>query len=195
MPRAGLTSDAVVDLALEVIDEQGPNAVSLASIAARAGVATPSLYKHVDSLTELRSRVSARILTEMTAVATDAVVGRSGDDAITALMRRMRQYAVEHPNRYAFVPADPVHDPALVEAATGLLQVFFAVVRGYDLDGSAAVHAIRCLRVIVYGFSSIESSGGFGLAEDQSETYEQLIKLYLAYLHDAASATIGGSHD
>jgi hypothetical protein len=36
--------------------------------------------------------------------------------------------------------------------------------------------------VIVHGFASIESSGGFGLAEDPSETYEQLIQMYLASL-------------
>jgi hypothetical protein len=34
--------------------------------------------------------------------------------------------------------------------------------------------------VIVHGFVSIESSGGFGLAEDPAETYEQLIQMYLA---------------
>ena len=50
------------------------------------------------------------------------------------------------------------------------------------LNGAAAVHATRCLRVIIHGFVSIESSGGFGLAEDPAETYEQLIQMYLASL-------------
>jgi hypothetical protein len=36
--------------------------------------------------------------------------------------------------------------------------------------------------VIVHGFVSIESSGGFGMAEDPAETYEQLIQMYLASL-------------
>jgi Tetracyclin repressor-like, C-terminal domain len=54
--------------------------------------------------------------------------------------------------------------------------------RGYGLHGAAAIHATRCLRVIVHGFASIESSGGFGLAEDPAETYEQLIQMYLASL-------------
>jgi hypothetical protein len=118
----------------------------------------------------------------MTAVATDAVVGRSRDDAVASLMRRMREYTVAHPHRYAAVPADPVHDPALAEPAEKFLRVFLAVLRGYDLSGPAAVHATRCLRVIVYGFAAIESSGGFGLAEDPAETYEHLIDMYLTSL-------------
>ena len=88
MPRAGLNGDAVVDAALAVVDENGPQALTLATVAARVGVATPSLYQHVAGLAQLRARVAARVLTEMTEVATDAVVGRSGDDAVATLMRR-----------------------------------------------------------------------------------------------------------
>ncbi len=183
MPRAGLNGDAVVDAALAVVDENGPQALTLATVAARVGVATPSLYQHVAGLAQLRARVAARVLTEMTEVATDAVVGRSGDDAVATLMRRMREYAVAHPYRYAAVPADPMHEEALAEPAEKFLRVFLAVLRGYDLSGPAAVHATRCLRVIVYGFAAIESSGGFGLAEDPAETYEHLIDMYLTSLH------------
>jgi AcrR family transcriptional regulator len=161
VPRAGLSTDGVVDVALAVVDEQGPEALSLSVVAARAGVAAPSLYKHVASVAELRSRVAARVLAEMTEVATAAVLGLSGDAAIAALMRRLRAYWTEHPGRYLVVPPDPMHDPALAQPAT---------------------HATRCLRVIVLGFVSIESSGGFGMAEDPAETYEQLIQMYLASL-------------
>jgi AcrR family transcriptional regulator len=182
MPRAGLSTDGVVDVALAVVDEQGPEALSLAAVAARAGVAAPSLYKHVASLAELRSRVAARVLGEMTEVATAAVLGLSGDAAIAALMMRLRAYYAEHPARYQAVPPDPMHEAALVEPATRLIDVFLAVLRGYGLDGAAAIHATRCLRVIVHGFVSIESSGGFGMAEDSAETYEQLIQMYLTSL-------------
>jgi hypothetical protein len=118
----------------------------------------------------------------MTEVATTAVLGLSGDAAIAALMRRLRAYGVEHPARYLAVPPDPMHDAALAQPAARFIEVFLAVLRGYDLHGADAIHATRCLRVIVHGFVSIESSGGFGLAEDPAETYEQLIQMYLASL-------------
>jgi AcrR family transcriptional regulator len=182
VPRAGLSTDGVVDVALAIVDEQGPEALSLSVVAARAGVAAPSLYKHVAGLAELRSRVAARVLSEMTDVATAAVLGLSGDAAIAALMRRLRAYGVEHPARYLAVPPDPMHDPALAQPAARFIEVFLAVLRGYGLRDAAAIHATRRLRVIVHGFVSIESSGGFGLAEDPAETYEQLIQMYLASL-------------
>ncbi|MGW5365150.1 TetR-like C-terminal domain-containing protein [Actinopolymorpha pittospori] len=116
----------------------------------------------------------------MTEIATSAALGLSGDAAVAALMRA---YAVEHPARYVSAPSDPLHDPALVQPATRFVEVFLAVLRGYDLEGLAAVHATQCLRVLVYGFAALESGGSFGMAEDPADTYEELIQMYLAHLH------------
>lgn len=65
MPRAALSSEAVVDVALRLVDEETPAALTLSAVADRAGVATPSLYKHVRNLAELRDLLSARIMNEM----------------------------------------------------------------------------------------------------------------------------------
>jgi AcrR family transcriptional regulator len=180
--RAGLSPAAVVDTALEVIDEHGLEALTLAAVAGRIGVAAPSLYKHVASLAELRVRLAVRVMEEMTERFAAAGIGRSDDDAVAALLRAYRAYAREHPARYAAMPPDPLHDPVLAAAGARLLDVFLAVLCGYGLSHPAAIHAIRCARSIAHGFVSIEVSGGFGLPEDLDETYEQLIRMFLASL-------------
>ncbi len=183
MPRAGLSASAVVDTALAYIDENGLESLTLAAVAARAGVATPSLYKHVASLAELRSLLGVRVLDDITAQFTADVMGRSKDDAVRALMRSYRGYVRQHPARYAAMPIDALHDPAAAAAGKRLLEVFLAVLRGYGLQGSAAIHAVRCLRAIAHGFTDIEARGGFGLPEGLDETYENLIQMYLTTLH------------
>ena len=178
MPRVGLTTVAVVDAALRVVDERGKDALTLAAVAERTGVAAPSLYKHVGGLDELRALVAVRVMEEMTGRLTVAVLGRSGDDAVAVLMRTCREYVLEHPARYAAIPPDPLRNPALAAAGARLIEVFLAVLRGYRLEGSAAIHATRCLRAIVHGFASIEAAGGFGLPDDLNDTYEQLIRMF-----------------
>jgi len=182
VPRAGLSPEAVVDAALTLVDESGLDALTFAAVAGRTGVAAPSLYKHVGSVAALRTLVGRRVIDEMTERFTAAVVGRSGDEAVTRLLRAYRDYAVAFPRRYAAMPADPLHDPALVEAGRRLLGVFLAVLRGYGLEGPAAVHAIRAARAIAHGFVSIETAGGFGLPEELDETYERLIRMFVATL-------------
>jgi AcrR family transcriptional regulator len=182
MPRVGLSTAAVVDAALSIIDEQGLDALTLAAVAGRTGVAAPSLYKHVGNLAELRALLGVRVMEEMTERFATATMGRSRDDAVEVVMRTYRAYVVEHPARYAAMPRDPLHDPALLATGTRLLNVFLAVLRGYGLTDSAAIHATRCLRAIAHGFASIEAGGGFGLPEDLDDTYQQLIRMFIASL-------------
>jgi AcrR family transcriptional regulator len=182
LPRAGLKPDLVVDVALTLVDEKGPEALSLAAVADRAGVAAPSLYKHVGSLADLRALMALKILREMTAAFAAVVMGRSRDDAVAALMRTYRAYVQAHPGWYALVPFDPMHRADLAEAAGELLAVFSAVLRGYGLDEQATVHATRRMRVAAHGFADLEASGGFGLAEDIETTYEQVVAMVLASL-------------
>lgn len=182
MARAGLTPERVTDAALSIIDELGGDALTLAAVAERTGVASPSLYKHVTGLTELRTRVMVRVLEEITTTLTAASVGRSGADAVTRLMHAYRGYAVAHPARYAAMPADPLHDPLLAEAAQRQLTVILAVLAGWGIDGADAIHTTRALRALVHGFAHIESAGGFGLADDVDESFHRMTTMFVSAL-------------
>ena len=52
-PRAGLSPDAIVAAAIEVADNEGLEAVSMARVAHKLGFTTMSLYRHVASKEEL----------------------------------------------------------------------------------------------------------------------------------------------
>jgi len=177
MPRAGLSTAAVVDHALELIDERGADALTLAAVAARAGVATPSLYKHVaGGLPELRRLVAVRTTGELADHLAAAVLGRSREGAVRALLAAYAGYALAHPRRYAALPQVPEPDPGpeLVAAAERLVGVLFAVLRGYGLEGSEAVHAVRTLRAAAHGYASLTTAGAFQLAEGTDVTLERL---------------------
>ncbi|MGW5362787.1 TetR/AcrR family transcriptional regulator [Actinopolymorpha pittospori] len=188
MPRAGLSTTAVVDAALAHVDKKGVEALTLAAVAEHTGVAAPSLYKHVRNLAELRRLLAVRALEEITGRLASAVMGRSGDDAVGALMRAWRAYASEHPNRYSMLPPDPLADPVLAEPGRRMLEVALAVLHGYGLGGAAAIHATRNIRAAMHGFASLEAAGGFGLSEDLDVSYDQLCEMVTAGLRRLAEA-------
>jgi AcrR family transcriptional regulator len=175
MPRAGLSQQAVLDAALAVVDEAGAAGLTLAAVAARTGVAVPSLYKHVDGLSALRRKATIAVLNEFTAHVTAAVLGHSGADAMTRFLRAYREYARMHPGRYLLtVPAGDPADAEFTEAAARAVGVAFAVLEGAGITGEDAVHATRCLRAAVHGFVMLEISGGFGLPESIDESFERM---------------------
>ncbi|WP_329064929.1 TetR/AcrR family transcriptional regulator [Streptomyces sp. NBC_01429] len=180
MARAALSTDAVVGIALRVLDEDGPGALTLSAVSGRAGVSTPSLYKHVRNLAELRALVSARIMNDLADQAGHAVLGRSADEAIRAFMTAWRSYARHHPHRYSALIQSP--DPQTAEAGARLIDIITAALRAYGMEDSAAIHAARCLRAAVHGFAVLEAQGGFGLPENLDDSYDLLIHVMIAGL-------------
>ncbi len=97
--------------------------------AAATGVATPSLCKHIDSLDALRRLIAVRSMNDLADRLVAAVLGRSRDDALRALMIAYRAYALDHPNRYAALPQHPVPDPDLSAAGTRTVEVSMLTAR------------------------------------------------------------------
>ncbi|MFI7445985.1 TetR/AcrR family transcriptional regulator [Nonomuraea sp. NPDC049714] len=186
MARAMLSPAAVVDHALRIVDEEGAGALTLSAVAGRAAVAPPSLYKHVRSLAELRALVSGRIMEEIESLASEAVLGRSGDDALRALMRAWRSYVTRHPHRYSAMLQSP--EPATAAAGERLVNVMLAALRAYDLEGAEAIHAARCLRAAVHGFGVLEAAGAFQRREELDESYDLLIHMVISGLRSPRPA-------
>ncbi|GAA5181029.1 TetR/AcrR family transcriptional regulator [Rugosimonospora acidiphila] len=183
MPRrAGLTVDKVVELGLSIVDQSGLDGLTLARVAEAAGVATPSLYKHVAGLPDLRERVAGEGIAGLSDRVRQAVIGVSGDEAVRALMGAYRAYLVEFPNRAGLLVAPP---PA-AGRREDLLAVVLAVLRGYRLEGAEAIHAARILRSSVHGFAVLEAAGGFGYREDLDESFGRLVDVVVAGLRSGA---------
>ena len=186
MPRAGLSRDAVVDIAVRLVDESpdGFARLSLAAVAADAGVAVPSLYKHVASLADLRQGVALVALRELARRSAAATIGRSGPDAIRALGRAVRELAREHPGLYAAtqVPPEVEGDVGVAVRLAGhdAVAVIGAVLRGAGVPDDRLVDAIRVVRSAVHGFAVLEAGGGFGLPDDLDRSFEALLDVLVA---------------
>lgn len=183
MPRIGLNREALVAAAIQSIDGGQAETLAqltLAGLASRLGVAVPSLYKHVASLADLRREVAVASVNELTGLITAAASGRAGADAVAAAARAVRNFAREHPGRYAATqtagdPSDPADD-SLTRAGAATVTVMAAVLRGFDLPESRIVDAIRILRSAIHGFVLLELEGGFGLPDDLERSFTLLIE-------------------
>jgi AcrR family transcriptional regulator len=176
MPRAGLDTERVVDAAAAIADAEGLDAVTLARVAGGLGVRAPSLYNHVDGRAGLLRALALRGVRELTAALRDAAVGRSGADALRATARAYRAYAGAHPGLYAAgVTAPSPEDPQHQAAAQETVDVIYAVLRAWQLEGDDAVHATRAFRSAVHGFVLLEASGGFAIPVDVDLSFERLV--------------------
>ncbi|MDQ0948778.1 AcrR family transcriptional regulator [Streptomyces phaeochromogenes] len=177
MARAGITADRLVEAAADLADEVGFEGVTLSALARRFGVKDASLYSHVRSLHDLRTRVALLAGGEMVDRISTAVAGRAGKDALAAFADAYREYALERPGRYA---ATQIRiDQALVAsspvfARTG--EVTYGMLRAYGLDEPDLTDAVRLLRSTFHGYCALEASGGFGAARDVQTSWNRTVE-------------------
>lgn len=177
--RPGLSEATILDAATELVDEQGVQALSLAALAARFGVKSPSLYNHVRGLEGVRRALALRGMRELGGELQRAIMGRAGSDAFIAMAHAYRAFATRHPGLYAMIQSTGEwQGDAVIEGAAGdTVDVVLAMLQGYRLEGDEALHATRAVRSALHGFVSLETSGGFGMPLDRDESFARLLAL------------------
>jgi AcrR family transcriptional regulator len=177
MPKARLTPASVTEAGAALVDEVGFASLSMGLLAERLGVRTPSLYKHVSSQADLAHRIAVLAMTEVSEAIRDAISGRAGRDALAAGAQAMRMYVREHPGRYAAGNAARAIGPddPLIPADGRVVASWAAMLRGYRLDSSQEIHALRMLRSILHGFATLEAADGFRIDMDVDGSFAWMI--------------------
>lgn len=192
--RAGLDNDIILRAAGEIADAEGLDHLSLARLAERLGVRSPSLYKHVPGgLEDVRRGLAlygARALTQRFA---RAAIGKSGAEGVRAVSAAYRAFAREHPGLYAAIQRAPAledqqdqQQSALIAASEEIIDILRAVLAPWRLDETRLIHAIRMLRSLTHGFVSLEAVGGFGIPIDLEQSYDYAITLFIEGLSGQA---------
>ncbi|MGW2723559.1 TetR/AcrR family transcriptional regulator [Streptomyces sp. NPDC001492] len=185
MARVGLTTERVVRAGAELADEVGFDQVTVSELARRFDVKVASLYSHVNSSQDLRTRIALFALEELADRAADALAGRAGKDALIAFANAYRDYGREHPGRAA--AARLRLDPETAAASAGVrhARMTRAILRGYHLTEPDQTHAVRLLGSVFHGYSSLETAGGFShSAPDSEESWTRILDALDALLRN-----------
>ncbi len=172
---------SIIDKAREMIEAEGIENLSLGRLATALGVKAPSLYRYMDSKTELLravNLVTTQGLINAIREATSAV--NNPKTRLIAMAKAYRSFAHTYPVTYmlAFMNPAPEHrlDEALAERMVLPLQDIMAELTGQDVS----LLALRGFWALVHGFVILELGGQFRRGGDLSTVYTQAVEAYLA---------------
>jgi AcrR family transcriptional regulator len=181
MPAPAQTSTAaIVAAARHLLEERGPDALTMHGVAEAVGVRAPSLYKRVHDRSDLFRLVLEGVADELTS-ALDAAAG-SGDPAedLREMTLAYRRFAHSNPVTYALMYA-PLAVPGATTRSARSSATFLRVVA--ELAGPR--HALPAARTIVawaHGFITMELAGAFRLGGDVERAWDYGMDLILASL-------------
>ncbi len=188
----GLDRPRVVAEAAALADEDGPDAVTLAALAARLGVRSQSLYAHVDGLDGLRRDLAVLGQQALADVLGRSVMGRSGEGALRALCDAYARFASERPGLYAFCQRAPGDDDALAATSDAATAPWRAVLSSFGLTKTDLVHFHRAQWAALHGFVTLRSGGLMTRAANPDRSFTVMVDGFVAALtahHSPADAS------
>lgn len=195
MPRrARVDKDKVVSAAASLVNREGADALSLNRLASGLGIKPPSLYNHIDGLPHLLVELGILNTRKMAECMTEAVIGKSGPDAIRSLAHAYRNYIKENPGLYLVTLKASNNlqkeSPELRTMEAKVVSIVQAVIAPYGLSEEDALHTIRGFRSMVHGFTTIEIAGGFGLSLDCDESFNRIVAIFIDSLEKESTKTV-----
>ncbi|MGX5682716.1 TetR/AcrR family transcriptional regulator [Schumannella luteola] len=172
-PRApsGRRAD-ILDVALEVLESDGLENLSLGEVARRLGIKTPSLYKHVDGKPDLEAALVEQGFRRFTAEV-EAALGAVPETAdrrtrVAAYARAYRDFALGHPQLYRLMNDRPIDRSRLapgVEHRAAL--ALYRLIPEVDLGRSTWAWA--------HGLAMLEIAGRFPEGADVDAAWAVLV--------------------
>jgi AcrR family transcriptional regulator len=155
--------EEIVAAARQILEAQGPDGLTMRTVADRLEIRAPSLYKHVADKDELEALLVAEALTgmgESLHAAIDKVPARaSRKRGLTAMAKSYRAWAIAHPHLYRLATEGELPRDLLPEGLEAWTAEPLVRVMGSQDDARAAW-------AFAHGMTILELDGRFPAGAD-----------------------------
>lgn len=179
------TRSAVIAAASSLLEAGGPEAVTLRSVGAAAGVSRSAPYRHFEDKADLLSALALQTLTDLGQVISSATVESEAGSTLQRACSAYLGYAVKHPHHYLLIFGDtPMSEPTreVVGAADAGMQALTDLVERAQHDGDLGDGPPRELATVVWalvhGLAQLHITGHF--SEPRTVDGDRDLELLLA---------------
>jgi len=167
-PELSRRAREIVDTARALLEDEGPDALSMRRLAERLGIRAPSIYKHFADKREIEAALISVGFEEIA----EAFEGAGRRGGLLGLGRAYRRFALEHPHLYRLMTSGPLPRELLTpgvedRAALPLLDT---------LEGDA--DRARAAWAFAHGMAILELDGRFPPGADLAEAWRRGIAAF-----------------
>ena len=191
------TRDALLAAAVQLLDEGGPEAVTLREVGHRTGVSHNAPYKHFADKEALLTAVAARELDRRSSALSATVAGLRPPGAdVQAVMRGYVAWALEFPQRFKLVYGSWSKGSDELAAAAGSARALFtgvvtAAQQAGQLPAGDSERLASLLLALAHGAVDLALAGHLSPTGKGRATPAELADDLLGYLRAAAQPETG----
>lgn len=146
-----LSRERITRAAVELLDVEGVDGLSMRRLAARLGAGTMSLYEYVGSREDVLDLATDAAIAE---IEMDGVDGLPWREAVSRQVGRSRRVMRRHP----WLPALMSTRPLLGPHALARAELVYALLHRAGLDGPRLTAAVGALTYYAQGYAAMENS-------------------------------------
>ena len=161
---AKLSAAAVLDAAQHLLEQHGPEALTMRALANALSVRPSSLYRHFENQAVLLRALGDQAALKLKERVLDAADGLPPRAALLAATQAYLDYAQQHPHLYALLlTKEGEMTLAELQASAGkaLWNTLLQLVGALSGNPDDTDHAVA-LWTFLHGFASLEAAGTFG---------------------------------
>jgi AcrR family transcriptional regulator len=161
----------IVAAARGLLEEEGPDALTMRRVADRIGIRAPSLYKHLPDKTALETAVIATGFEDVAEVLEAALnTPPSGEESpLVRLARAYRAFTLGHPHLYRLMTDRPLRRDLLPEGVEARAAAPLVRVAGDE-------HLARAVWAFAHGMTVLELNGRFPPGADLDAAWRRGIE-------------------
>lgn len=159
--RRPLTRERILDAAIDLIESEGPGALSMRRLGSALGVEAMAIYHHFKGREDLLRAIAERLLAPLA----ELEFGTDWRQACEAFATRLREVAVARPSTFQLVGMQP-----LAEAALAPVERLLQTLVGAGFDPGTALAVYRATVSLARGYAlaeatgfTVDAAGGLGL--------------------------------
>ena len=172
--------EEIVAVARELLEEHGPDGLSMRRIADRLSMRAPSLYKHLPHKRALESALISSGFEELAAVF-DRLQPATRADAMREIGHAYRAFALEHPHLYRLMTERELDRESLAPGVEDAAAELIVQAAGGDGDLARAAWAFA------HGMAVLELNHRFPPGADLDAAWERGLQAIIAAAPDPSA--------
>ncbi len=184
MPTPAKTSRAeIVAIARALVEASGPDALTLGAVAERAGIRSPSLYKHFADRAAILKAVEIGVLHDLELVLRRETEGTGAAERVASMALAYRRFARVAPHRYrAIYSGNAFNDPEIRQACLFSAQPLFDELQRAGVAEARILPLSRTMVAFLHGFVLMEIGNAFQLGGDIEAAFTTGLEIILREL-------------
>ena len=180
MSKNNISDELIIETSACIANRVGLDNLSLKLIAEELNIKSPSLYNHIRSLDEIKSRLMVYGWKQMEESMIDSAVGVSGYEALKNMCYAFYDYATNNKGVFtAMLWYNKYENVQKENATTRLFNMLFKVMKSLDISEDNINHIIRTLRGFLEGFSLLVNNNAFGNPISIKESFDLSLEIIM----------------